>query len=144
MTEDPVDKVKPKVVVVMPAYNAAKTLADTWELIPKSVVDEVIVVDDASRSVRQGDSPRARLLAFRARAHRVTPLQPMPCPSQLSIRVSDAPHAQSPPPTACCSESSGMLAPCCALPTPRSRCGLHAGSPGVRSVSVLMLGRRFL
>ena len=38
----------PNVVVVMPAYNAAKTLADTWRAIPPDVVDEVLLVDDRS------------------------------------------------------------------------------------------------
>lgn len=37
-----------KVVVVMPAYNAAKTLEQTYAGIPFDVVDEVILVDDAS------------------------------------------------------------------------------------------------
>lgn len=37
-----------KIVVVMPAYNAAKTLAKTYEEIPQPLVDEVILVDDAS------------------------------------------------------------------------------------------------
>jgi len=40
---------KAKVVVVMPAYNAAKTLRMTYEAIPKADVDWVILVDDASR-----------------------------------------------------------------------------------------------
>ncbi len=38
-----------KVVVVMPAYNAVKTLEQTFVEIPREVVDEVILVDDASR-----------------------------------------------------------------------------------------------
>ena len=38
-----------KVVVVMPAYNAAKTLQRTYSEIPFDVVDEVILVDDHSR-----------------------------------------------------------------------------------------------
>jgi len=38
----------PKVVVVMPAYNAAKTLEKTYGDIPKGIVHEVIVVDDDS------------------------------------------------------------------------------------------------
>jgi glycosyltransferase involved in cell wall biosynthesis len=38
-----------KVVVVMPAYNAAKTLRDTWHAIPKEWVDQVILVDDGSK-----------------------------------------------------------------------------------------------
>jgi len=37
-----------KVVVIMPAYNAAATLRRTVELIPREIVDEVIVVDDHS------------------------------------------------------------------------------------------------
>lgn len=39
---------KKKVVVVMPAYNAAKTLKKTYQAIPKGLVDKVLVVDDAS------------------------------------------------------------------------------------------------
>ena len=38
-----------KIVVVMPAYNAAKTLDMTYQEIPKDIVDEMILVDDASR-----------------------------------------------------------------------------------------------
>jgi glycosyltransferase involved in cell wall biosynthesis len=37
-----------KVVVVLPAYNAAKTLRQTYHEIDRSLVDEVILVDDAS------------------------------------------------------------------------------------------------
>jgi len=38
-----------KVVVVMPAYNAAKTLKQTHDEIPKDIVDEVVLVDDRSQ-----------------------------------------------------------------------------------------------
>jgi glycosyltransferase involved in cell wall biosynthesis len=38
-----------KVVVVMPAYNAEQTLEKTWSEIPLDMVDEVVLVDDASR-----------------------------------------------------------------------------------------------
>ena len=38
-----------KVVVVLPAYNAAKTLRRTVDEIPFEIVDEVILTDDASR-----------------------------------------------------------------------------------------------
>jgi glycosyltransferase involved in cell wall biosynthesis len=38
-----------KIVVVMPAYNAEKTLEATYNEIPLDIVDEVIVVDDASK-----------------------------------------------------------------------------------------------
>jgi len=38
-----------KVIVVMPAYNAEKTLIRTYDEIPKDIVDEIILTDDASR-----------------------------------------------------------------------------------------------
>jgi glycosyltransferase involved in cell wall biosynthesis len=41
--------VNPKVVVVMPAYNAEKTLARTVADIPVGSVQEIILVDDCSR-----------------------------------------------------------------------------------------------
>jgi glycosyltransferase involved in cell wall biosynthesis len=37
-----------KIIVVMPAYNAARTLEKTVEEIPRDVVDEILLVDDAS------------------------------------------------------------------------------------------------
>jgi glycosyltransferase involved in cell wall biosynthesis len=37
-----------KIVVVMPAYNSAKTLAQTVDDIPRNIVDEILLVDDAS------------------------------------------------------------------------------------------------
>jgi glycosyltransferase involved in cell wall biosynthesis len=37
-----------KIVVVMPAYNAEKTLEETYRDIPRGVVDEILVVDDHS------------------------------------------------------------------------------------------------
>ena len=38
-----------KVCVVMPAYNAEKTLQKTYDEIPKDIVDEIILTDDASK-----------------------------------------------------------------------------------------------
>jgi glycosyltransferase involved in cell wall biosynthesis len=38
----------PKVIVVMPARNAARTLEATFSAIPTNVVDEIILVDDGS------------------------------------------------------------------------------------------------
>jgi len=38
-----------KIVVVLPAYNASKTLEKTYHEIPFEFVDEVVLVDDASR-----------------------------------------------------------------------------------------------
>lgn len=37
-----------KIVVVMPAYNAERTLRKTYDEIPKDIVDEIIVTDDRS------------------------------------------------------------------------------------------------
>ena len=38
-----------KVVVVLPAYNAGKTLRQTYNEIDRTIVDEIILVDDASK-----------------------------------------------------------------------------------------------
>jgi glycosyltransferase involved in cell wall biosynthesis len=38
-----------KVIVVLPAYNAGKTLERTYQEIPFDIVDEVVLVDDASK-----------------------------------------------------------------------------------------------
>ena len=51
-----------KVVVVLPAYNAAQTLPQTYAEIDHDLVDEVILVDDASRD---GTSEVARQLGIR-------------------------------------------------------------------------------
>jgi glycosyltransferase involved in cell wall biosynthesis len=40
---------KKKVIVVLPAFNAAKTIEKTISEIPRDIVDEVILVDDNSR-----------------------------------------------------------------------------------------------
>src|SRR5438552_7763292 len=39
----------PRVVVVLPAYNAAKTLEKTYADIPKDIVSKIILVDDVSQ-----------------------------------------------------------------------------------------------
>jgi glycosyltransferase involved in cell wall biosynthesis len=38
-----------KVLVVLPAYNAARTLPQTYKEIDRSIVDDIILVDDASK-----------------------------------------------------------------------------------------------
>lgn len=38
-----------KVVVVLPAYNAEKTLEKTYREIPFDIVDDVVLVDDHSK-----------------------------------------------------------------------------------------------
>jgi glycosyltransferase involved in cell wall biosynthesis len=37
-----------KITVVMPAYNAAQTLRRTYDEVPKDIVDDILLVDDAS------------------------------------------------------------------------------------------------
>jgi glycosyltransferase involved in cell wall biosynthesis len=55
-----------KVVLVMPAYNAADTLRQTWTEIPEGYVDEHLLVDDASRDDTVGI---ARSLGIRVLEH---------------------------------------------------------------------------
>jgi len=38
-----------KVTVVLPAYNAARTLKQTFDEIPHDIVDDIILTDDASK-----------------------------------------------------------------------------------------------
>jgi len=38
-----------KIVVIMPAYNAEKTLRRTYEEIPKDIVDDIVLTDDVSK-----------------------------------------------------------------------------------------------
>ena len=53
-----------KVVVVLPAYNAARTLARTVAELPTDVVDEVLLVDDASRDDTAGIARSLNLRTF--------------------------------------------------------------------------------
>jgi glycosyltransferase involved in cell wall biosynthesis len=53
-----------KVAVVMPAYNAAKTLERTLAEIDRSVVDEIILVDDASRDATAEIARRSGLKTY--------------------------------------------------------------------------------
>ena len=50
-----------RIVVVMPAYNAEKTLEQTWAEIPHEYVDEVVLVDDGSGDDTVGLSRRLGL-----------------------------------------------------------------------------------
>lgn len=38
-----------KIIVVLPAYNAAETLKQTYDEIPLDIVDDIILIDDASK-----------------------------------------------------------------------------------------------
>jgi glycosyltransferase involved in cell wall biosynthesis len=40
---------RPRLVIVMPAYNAAQTLERTYADVPHAIVDQIILVDDVSR-----------------------------------------------------------------------------------------------
>lgn len=55
-----------KVVVVLPAYKAERTLERTYRQIPHDVVDQVLLVDDASND---GTVKLARQLGIRTFAH---------------------------------------------------------------------------
>jgi glycosyltransferase involved in cell wall biosynthesis len=54
-----------RVVIVMPAYNAAKTLEDTFRAIPSGWYDEIVVVDDHSRDETTDLARRLNLKAIR-------------------------------------------------------------------------------
>jgi glycosyltransferase involved in cell wall biosynthesis len=54
----------PKVIVVMPAYNAAKTLRITYDAIPKRDIDQVILVDDGSRDETLAIAKELKLEVF--------------------------------------------------------------------------------
>lgn len=42
------ERKSPKIVVVMPAYNAARTIRPTYNDLPKDLIADIILVDDAS------------------------------------------------------------------------------------------------
>lgn len=54
------------IVVVMPAYNAAKTLEATWRDVPKDWIDDALLVDDASSD---NTVEVARQLGIRTKVH---------------------------------------------------------------------------
>ncbi len=54
-----------RVVIVMPAYNAARTLEDTFRAIPPGYFDEIVVVDDHSRDETTELAQRLNLKAIR-------------------------------------------------------------------------------
>lgn len=55
---------KPKVIVVMPAYNAGRTLRMTYEELPKDTVSTVILVDDGSKDETLKIARELNLQAF--------------------------------------------------------------------------------
>jgi glycosyltransferase involved in cell wall biosynthesis len=55
---------KPKVIVVMPAFNAEKTIEKTYQDLPKTLISEVIVVDDRSKDKTVKIAKRLGLKVF--------------------------------------------------------------------------------
>ncbi len=55
-----------RLVVVLPAYNAEKTLRKTIDQVPRDIVDEIILTDDASRD---GTAVLSRQLGLRTFVH---------------------------------------------------------------------------
>jgi glycosyltransferase involved in cell wall biosynthesis len=53
-----------KIIVVMPAYNAEKTLRQTVAEIPRDIVDEILLVDDASTDKTVLKSCELELITF--------------------------------------------------------------------------------
>lgn len=53
-----------KIVVVMPSYNAARTLTRTVDEIPRDIVDEIVLVDDASSDETVGLANELGLTVF--------------------------------------------------------------------------------
>lgn len=54
----------PKVIVVMPAYNAERTLRKTFNDIDKKIVNEIILVDDGSKDKTVNLAKRLGLVVF--------------------------------------------------------------------------------
>jgi len=64
MMERPLQKSGQKIIVVLPAFNAESTLEKTLRDIPLSVIDEVILVDDASQDRTVELSKQLGILTF--------------------------------------------------------------------------------
>jgi glycosyltransferase involved in cell wall biosynthesis len=61
---------EPKIVIVLPAYNAAKTLERTLAEIPEIYKEYVILVDDASKDDTVGIAKAFGLIVFEHQANR--------------------------------------------------------------------------
>ena len=63
-------KMQPKIVIVMPAYNAALTLEKTYYAIPKGSYDQIILVDDASSDDTMEVATKLNITTIRHRKNR--------------------------------------------------------------------------
>jgi glycosyltransferase involved in cell wall biosynthesis len=63
-------KANPKIVIVMPAYNAALTLEKTYYALPKGSYDQIILVDDASSDDTLEIASKLKISAIRHRKNR--------------------------------------------------------------------------
>lgn len=61
---------RPKIVIVMPAYNAALTLDKTYYALPKGSYDQIILVDDASSDNTLEVASKLDIQAIRHRKNR--------------------------------------------------------------------------
>lgn len=53
-----------KIIAVLPAYNAEKTLQMTVSAIPRNIVDDIILVDDASKDGTVAEAKRLGIKTF--------------------------------------------------------------------------------
>lgn len=65
-----VPEARPKIVIVMPAYNAALTLEKTYYAIPEGSYDQIILVDDASSDNTLEVATKLNITAIRHRKNR--------------------------------------------------------------------------
>jgi glycosyltransferase involved in cell wall biosynthesis len=61
---------KPKVIIVMPAYNAALTLEKTYYALPEGSYDQIILVDDASSDNTLEVASKLKITSIRHRKNR--------------------------------------------------------------------------
>jgi glycosyltransferase involved in cell wall biosynthesis len=76
-----------KIVVVMPAYRAEKTLEECYRAIPLDVVDEVLLVDDASDDATLAVAARLGIRAHRHPVNRATRWRSRPAPTSSSCCI---------------------------------------------------------
>ncbi|MGH9962614.1 MAG: glycosyltransferase family 2 protein, partial [Pyrinomonadaceae bacterium] len=60
----------PKIIIVMPAYNAALTLEKTYYALPDGSYDKIILVDDASSDHTLEIASKLNLMTIRHRKNR--------------------------------------------------------------------------